>query len=486
MSIPYVINHIPKNTPNNRRPALLMNASTITIHNTGNPTSTTQNERNWLTNPTNSRQASFHIVVDENQAIECLPLTENAWHSGDGNTASSGNRTSIGIEICESGNYAKTLQNTVELVAKMLKERRWGIERLRRHFDWSGKICPRLMHDEGKWTGWIEFKKRVNDILNPKPVVVKTKTIPTIVKERVYFENGVLKRCDGNYKIAATDVRHLKLNKDTYDLKLVWAKGKKLSDIAIANKADFAINFTLFWEGKPVSDTKIGQEIIANVTSGKTKSWNGLKYKDGVLSIGSVDINEDLGVDGFVSKSTPVLVEDGKCVYDKYIKLDQTASDIANSNCQRTAIGIDANGNLHCFVGDGRTTYDRGMTLQELSLYIQSKNCIIGINGDGGGSSSIFADGKIQSQNKGSDERIVNHALLIFIKPDKEIKNEIPDKEFEEMDKIKFDLKEGGKNLVVDGFLSNGVSYIEARTMAEYFGAKVGWDQVNKRVSVEK
>lgn len=161
MAYTYRKDHIPKSTACNRRPALFMSATTITIHNTGNPSSSAINERTWLTNATNTRQASFHIVVDEREAIECIPLNENAWHAGDGSGAKSGNRTSIGVEICESGNYAKTLENAADLIAKMLKERGWGVDRLRRHFDWSGKICPRLMYDGGKWTGWAQFKAMV-------------------------------------------------------------------------------------------------------------------------------------------------------------------------------------------------------------------------------------------------------------------------------------------------------------------------------------
>ncbi|WP_342440027.1 N-acetylmuramoyl-L-alanine amidase [Paenibacillus sp. FSL L8-0436] len=157
----YRIDHIPVNTPNKRRSGLIMLARTITIHNTGNPSSNAAGERAWLTNPSNERQASFHIVVDEREAVECIPLNENAWHAGDGSKATSGNRTSIGIEICESGDYAKTLDNAAELVASMLKARGWGVDQLRRHYDWSGKICPRLMYDGGKWTGWTEFKALV-------------------------------------------------------------------------------------------------------------------------------------------------------------------------------------------------------------------------------------------------------------------------------------------------------------------------------------
>ncbi|MFX3631837.1 MAG: N-acetylmuramoyl-L-alanine amidase [Candidatus Pristimantibacillus sp.] len=190
MSFKYIVDHIPRTTQSNRRPALPMTATTITIHNTGNPSSTAKNERSWLTNPTNTRQASYHIVVDEYEAIECLPLKENAWHSGDGSGAKSGNRTSVGIEICESGDYARTIDNAAELVAGMLLARGWGVDRLRRHWDWSRKICPRLMYDDGKWTGWEAFKKLV-------AIKLKGEVEPDMDKAEVYV-NGV-KLVDGLY-----------------------------------------------------------------------------------------------------------------------------------------------------------------------------------------------------------------------------------------------------------------------------------------------
>lgn len=190
----YRKDHIPKGTAFNRRPANVMNATTITIHNTGNEKSSAANERAWLTNPSNARQASFHIVIDEREAIECIPLSENAWHSGDGSGASSGNRTSIGIEICESGNYAKTLDNATGLVASMLKERGWGVDRLRRHYDWSGKICPRLMFDGGTWTGWVLFKAAVQAKLNEGKAdadVKKDVTVSVVVNGKK-VSDGVL------------------------------------------------------------------------------------------------------------------------------------------------------------------------------------------------------------------------------------------------------------------------------------------------------
>src|SRR5699024_108104 len=148
--------HIPYNTPNNRRPGSQLHATTITVHNTANPKSTAKNERGWLTNPSNDRTASYHYVIDAKDIIEVIPPTEVSYHAGDVN----GNLTSIGVEICES-NYDQSLSNAVKFIAKMLNDRGWGVDRLRRHHDWSGKNCPRLMNNDGQWSGWVSFKNAV-------------------------------------------------------------------------------------------------------------------------------------------------------------------------------------------------------------------------------------------------------------------------------------------------------------------------------------
>src|SRR5690625_2190147 len=187
----YIIDHIPKNTPYNRRPALPMTPTSITIHNTSNPSSTAKNERGWLTNPSNNRTASFHIAVDANDIIECIPLNENAWHAGDGGQGA-GNRTSIGIEICESGDYRKNEDNAVKLVAKMLKERGWGVDRLKRHWDWSKKICPRLMYSNGTWSSWFDFVERVRHELEDKP------------KMKVEDANKIISIIQAHYGVVST------------------------------------------------------------------------------------------------------------------------------------------------------------------------------------------------------------------------------------------------------------------------------------------
>ncbi len=142
----YIVDHIP--ISKDKRPGTRAGMTSITIHNTGNPKSTARNERGWLTNPENNRAASFHIVVDDKEAIECISLNEVAYHAGN----AEGNRSSIGIEVCESGDQQRTWENAIDLVVRLLIERGWGIANIRTHKSWSGKECPRLLLPR-----WTEF-----------------------------------------------------------------------------------------------------------------------------------------------------------------------------------------------------------------------------------------------------------------------------------------------------------------------------------------
>lgn len=162
MTLEYKIQHIANK---HKLTGRAMIPEYITVHSTGNFTSTSQNERDNLNRASNTSSTGFHIVVDDKQAIECIPLDMVAYHAGDG-TNGPGNTKTIGIEICESGNREKTIQNAVELVVKMLKERNWGTDKLRRHYDWTKNSgCPRILA-YSNWEGWDIFKLQVEKKLN--------------------------------------------------------------------------------------------------------------------------------------------------------------------------------------------------------------------------------------------------------------------------------------------------------------------------------
>lgn len=152
------INHI--QAASKKRSKMSMQPECITIHSTGNEKSTAQNERDYLTNPINTNETGYHYVVDDKQIIECIPPSEVAWHAGDGR--GNGNMKSIGIEICESGDRAVTLKNTIWLIQLLMK--RHNINKVVRHYDWSKKICPRIMYDQGSWQGWKAFHKEAMDM----------------------------------------------------------------------------------------------------------------------------------------------------------------------------------------------------------------------------------------------------------------------------------------------------------------------------------
>lgn len=167
--VPYIVDHIPKTTKK-RRPGYKLDWQYITIHSTANPRSTARNERAWLASPSNADEfVGWHIVVDDKEAIEAIPLTENAWHTGDGANGS-GNRTTIGIEICESGNRAKTLDNAARVVAALLAEKKKGTDALRQHYDWNKRTaCPSILR-ANNGQPWREFVAAVNGYLNPAPI----------------------------------------------------------------------------------------------------------------------------------------------------------------------------------------------------------------------------------------------------------------------------------------------------------------------------
>jgi N-acetylmuramoyl-L-alanine amidase len=164
----------------------------LTIHNTANDASAVA-EIAYMQR--NSNQTSFHVAIDDKHAIVGIPFDRIAWHCGDGSSATSGNRTSIGIEICYSksggAKYNQAEANAIEYTAQLLKKYGWGIDRVRFHKEWSGKNCPHRILDEGRGASFkLAIMKRLNE-LN----AVKTASIENKKEEIRMFEptTGTLK-----------------------------------------------------------------------------------------------------------------------------------------------------------------------------------------------------------------------------------------------------------------------------------------------------
>ncbi|HBU90197.1 MAG TPA: N-acetylmuramoyl-L-alanine amidase [Bacillus pumilus] len=129
-----------------------MDAKYITFHNTAND-APAKNEISYMNG--NNNQVSYHFAVDDVEVRQGIPVNRNAWHCGDGSGPNSGNRTSIGVEVCYSKSggerYKKAEALAIKFIAQLLKERGWGVDRVKKHEDWSGKHCPHRVLDEGRW-----------------------------------------------------------------------------------------------------------------------------------------------------------------------------------------------------------------------------------------------------------------------------------------------------------------------------------------------
>lgn len=119
-----------------------MIAKGICIHNTANDASA-RNEISYM--QSNNNKVSFHIAVDDQEAIQGLPLDRNAWHAGDGGNGQ-GNRNYIAVEICYSksggSRFEAAEKRAAKEVAALLKKYGWGTDKIKDHRSFSGKNCP--------------------------------------------------------------------------------------------------------------------------------------------------------------------------------------------------------------------------------------------------------------------------------------------------------------------------------------------------------
>ena len=146
-----------------------MTPTRIVVHNTANDASA-NNEISYMR--TNNNETSFHYAVDDKEVVQGIPLNRNAWHAGDGH--GKGNMQGIAIEICYSKSggdrFIKAEQNAAKFIAQLLKEKGWGIDKVTKHQDYSGKYCPHRTLD----MGWERFLNMVRSEMGQAQVNTST------------------------------------------------------------------------------------------------------------------------------------------------------------------------------------------------------------------------------------------------------------------------------------------------------------------------
>ena len=161
-----------------------MDPTYITVHNTYNQASA-YNEITFMHN--NNDEVSYHFAVDDQEAIQGLPLNRNGWHSGDGGQGT-GNRKSIAVEICYSkyggDKFDESEKNAAKLIAVLMEKFNIPIDRVRKHQDWSGKYCPHRTLD----AGWDRFVDMIMKEVRKRKIL------------KFASENGLLSGFDVDFK----------------------------------------------------------------------------------------------------------------------------------------------------------------------------------------------------------------------------------------------------------------------------------------------
>lgn len=139
-----------------------MNAEFIVVHNTYND-APAANEVAYMIRNNNS--VSFHYAIDDKEIVQGIPENRNAFHAGDGRNGK-GNRKGLSIEICYSKSggprFIQAEKNAAKFIASKLKEKNWGIDKVKKHQDFSGKYCPHRTLD----MGWQRFLDMIQNELN--------------------------------------------------------------------------------------------------------------------------------------------------------------------------------------------------------------------------------------------------------------------------------------------------------------------------------
>lgn len=161
------------------------------------------------------RFGSAHYIVDQDSIQSTIPEDEIAYHVGaktytqfakdnyTHNGECTPNSFSIGIEMCvnKGNSWAKTIELTAELASDIIIKYNLSMNQVVRHFDITGKICPRPFIDNPK--AWSDFKALIYKKVIQKKVKSMFKDIEKHwAKDTInyYAEKGIVKGgTDGNF-----------------------------------------------------------------------------------------------------------------------------------------------------------------------------------------------------------------------------------------------------------------------------------------------
>lgn len=150
---------VDRDTPG--RPGTEKKIKYIVIHETGNTgkNAGAASHASYLSDSVRKEAKSWHYTVDDHEIYQHIPDNEVAFHAGDRLDRDGGNLNGIGIEMCVNpeNDYEKTLHHTAALTAHLMKDYHLNIKDVKKHQDFSGKNCPELLIESGRWEEFLDM-----------------------------------------------------------------------------------------------------------------------------------------------------------------------------------------------------------------------------------------------------------------------------------------------------------------------------------------
>ena len=125
--------------------------------------------RNYIARDSGAK-VSIHYLVGARAVIKILEDDWRGWHVGDGISKEVTNSNSIAVAmfIRDKKDVSRTVQNTLELINALREKYNISIKNVKRHYDVTGKSCPKLLMEDEVWSKFQLAMKGIYHELIPK------------------------------------------------------------------------------------------------------------------------------------------------------------------------------------------------------------------------------------------------------------------------------------------------------------------------------
>lgn len=126
--------------------------STVTVHETANTSAGADAQAHANLQANNPRNASWHIQVDDTEAIRSYPDSVRCGHAG----ADAKDSIAVEIAVNSDGSRAGARANAAEVIAQLLDDNGLDEMNVVGHTYWTGKDCPHFILNEDRWDAFID------------------------------------------------------------------------------------------------------------------------------------------------------------------------------------------------------------------------------------------------------------------------------------------------------------------------------------------